>query len=249
MLVLYKKRGETPLECLEKFRKENEKYRHSVLSYAGRLDPLAYGILLVLVDEENKDREKYINLPKTYIVEILWGISTDTFDVLGKIVSVKNMKSFLDKNILKKELNSFVGKIKQKYPPYSSKTVLGKPLFEWAREGRLNEIKIPENEVEVYSLDLLNERSLSKEDLSSEVIKMIDAVSGDFRQKEIKDLWQNFFVKTKLEQFFISTIKISCSSGVYMRKIASDLGERFGCGALAFSIFRESVGQYNKPTL
>ena len=70
-LTIYKNEGETPLECLERFRVEQPIYKDAVLSYAGRLDPMAEGVMLVLVDEENKNREKYLSLDKTYEVEIL----------------------------------------------------------------------------------------------------------------------------------------------------------------------------------
>ena len=96
-ITLYKNRGETPLECLDRFKKENPEYeevgpqgtlvRHdfakSKMTYAGRLDPLAEGLLLVLVGEECKKKEKYLGLDKEYEVDVLFGFATDTYDVLG----------------------------------------------------------------------------------------------------------------------------------------------------------------------
>ena len=49
IVQIYKNEGETPLECLERFRVEQPLYKDATLSYAGRLDPMAEGILLVLV--------------------------------------------------------------------------------------------------------------------------------------------------------------------------------------------------------
>ena len=65
VLTVYKKRGETPLQALNRLRKEAPKLENEILSYAGRLDPLAEGLMLVLIGEANKKREKYLNLDKT----------------------------------------------------------------------------------------------------------------------------------------------------------------------------------------
>ena len=49
----------------------------------GRLDPLAEGVLLILIGDECKNKEKYLGLDKEYEVAIIFGISTDTGDALG----------------------------------------------------------------------------------------------------------------------------------------------------------------------
>ena len=56
ILNLYKETGETPLERLNRFRKENLKYLKEKMSYVGRLDPMAEGVLLTVVGKENKNR-------------------------------------------------------------------------------------------------------------------------------------------------------------------------------------------------
>src|SRR3989344_5921655 len=76
VIPYYKNRGETPKEALERLRIERPKLQNETLSYAGRLDPLAEGGLLILVGEANKEREQYLHLSKKYTVEILFGWST-----------------------------------------------------------------------------------------------------------------------------------------------------------------------------
>ncbi len=66
ILVLNKKEGETPLEALEIFRKKNKEYMGVKMTYAGRLDPMASGLLLILAGEEAKNKEKYLILGKEY---------------------------------------------------------------------------------------------------------------------------------------------------------------------------------------
>jgi hypothetical protein len=86
VLNLYKKLGETPRERLERLRTQKPHYAHEVLSYAGRLDPMAEGVLLCLVGSANKRREAYLDLGKEYVLDILFGFSTDTYDVLGRVM-------------------------------------------------------------------------------------------------------------------------------------------------------------------
>ena len=80
---VYKPISPTPLQVVEKFREKHPEYAESKISYAGRLDPLAEGVLLLLIDKENKKREKYQKLDKEYEFEVLFGAATDTYDLLG----------------------------------------------------------------------------------------------------------------------------------------------------------------------
>jgi len=234
---LYKKEGETPLEAIEKFRKENVRFGDQKMTYAGRLDPMAEGVLLVLVGEECKNKDEYLGLDKEYEFEILWGFQTDTYDTLG---IPKINKRFKHSDILESVgmLEKMKGKFRQKYPPYSSMTVKGKQLFQWAREGRLGEIKIPEQEVEIYNTELLGEKYLSREELIENILKRIDKVKGDFRQEEIKKKWSDIFSYLEVEppsRFLISKVKIKCSGGTYIRGIANDLG------GIVFSLKRTKI--------
>src|SRR4051812_27894414 len=119
--LVYKRRRETPLEALERFRLEFPRYKDEVLSYAGRLDPMAEGLLIVLVGDENKKRQEYLGLPKEYIVEILFGFETDTHDILGKVIYAKSAD--VSKETLEKVLEASVGIFQEEYPLFSSRTV------------------------------------------------------------------------------------------------------------------------------
>ena len=84
-IVLEKAVGETPLSCAEAYRAEHPELSGVPLAYAGRLDPMASGKLLVLVGEECKRQTEYHNLDKEYEFSVLFGISSDTQDVLGRL--------------------------------------------------------------------------------------------------------------------------------------------------------------------
>ncbi|MEK6831011.1 MAG: hypothetical protein AABX77_03190 [Nanoarchaeota archaeon] len=105
---LYKPVGITPLEAINRFREINKNYSGKKMSYAGRLDPMAEGVLLVLLDKETKKIGEYLGFDKEYRAEILIGISSDSNDVLGiaEIDKVaKTNKKELTGNKINKEFN------------------------------------------------------------------------------------------------------------------------------------------------
>lgn len=249
--LLYKNLGETPLECVERLRaREGEAFAGVPLTYAGRLDPMAEGLLLVLAGEECKQKEKYLGLNKEYECEILWGIETDTYDILGIVKSAKSKVrkrgsdsedfSLSTFNLI---LTSFLGKRVQEYPAYSSKTVGGKQLHELARQNELPE-DMPAKEVEVYKLESFESYKVAGSELLELILKRIDLVRGDFRQEEIKQSWKNALEGTSSD-FLITKIKVSCSSGTYIRSLAHEAGQKLGCGALALSIKRTKIGGFS----
>jgi tRNA pseudouridine55 synthase len=238
VLKLHKKVGETPLECLENFRVQNPEYSNLPMTYAGRLDPMASGELLILVGDKCKNREKYLGLDKTYRVKILFGVTTDTYDILG-LVSGKYVATENIKEKLTKILSKFTGKFLQDYPAFSSKTVGGKTLFSLAKSGALGDGDArPQKEVEIYKIKILGDEELSPAIVQEDIRKRINLVKGDFRQKEILEKWDNFFTENKIEKFETIEIEVHCSSGTYMRSLANTIGKKLGCGAIAWEIER-----------
>jgi tRNA U55 pseudouridine synthase TruB len=67
-------------------------------------------------------------------------------------------------------------------------------------------------------------------------------VNGDFRQAEILQIWEEFGKMNSQQNYALVEVEISCSSGTYMRKIASMIGEERDIPTLAFSIMRKKVG-------
>lgn len=242
VLILNKKEGKTPLETLEFFRVKNKEYKNSKMTYAGRLDPMASGLLVVLVDEEIKNKDKFLNLDKEYEFKILFSFNTDSYDVLGKVLKTK--KVVLSKKLLEKEINNnlkfFTGKFIQEYPIYSSKTVNGRQLFTYARMNE--EVEVPKRVVEIQNLKLLKIRKIVGKNLFNNIERRIKKVKGDFRQKEILKIWKKE-IKLK-EQYFIASFKVKCSSGTYVRGIANSLGNKAQIPALAFSIKRTKIGNF-----
>jgi len=248
VIQVYKKCGQTPLDCINEVKKANPELTHLPLTYAGRLDPLAEGVLVILVGDECLKKDDYLSLSKEYEVDILFGFKTDTYDLMGKVL-VSEVQPLIDfggctSENLKETLPEFTGRITQAYPPYSSRTVEGKPLFEWARSGKLDEITIPSHDVFVESIDLIKEDFISGFDLLNKIKKDIGSVAGDFRQDEILNIWNDTLKDKKEDKYKTITLRISCGSGVYVRSIANELGKKLGVLALALNIKRTRVGDF-----
>ncbi len=243
LLTIYKLPGETPLESLNRLRDSFTELRKEKLSYAGRLDPLAQGVLLVLVGESNKERDKYLNLDKTYYFDVLFGVESDSFDPLG-LVKKGHLPSKNISNLIRAESSNWLGERQQFYPPFSSKTVNGKPLFQWTKEGK--KVLLPSREIFIYSLDFLQKVDVPVSFLVKEAKEKIKKVKGDFRQLEAIQCW-NKIEKTfsKKESLPLLRFKIKASSGTYVRSLAQQMGLEYNSSALAFHIVRVKVGSFD----
>jgi len=253
-VVLSKQLGETPLACLERWRaKQPAGYRDTPLTYAGRLDPLASGKLLVLIGEECRAKARYLTLDKGYVFDILFGLTSDSGDVLGCVSPHHNTQ--VTASVLKKTLAATVGTLTLPYPAFSSKTVNGKPLHTWAAQRRLSEITIPNNTTAIYHLYLQKLDTLNKDQVYQTALKNIagvapvtderKAVGNDFRRPVVLESWRCWYkTQPKNATYTRARVYCACSSGTYMRSLAEYIGTRCGSAALAFSITRTHLGRY-----
>lgn len=123
------------------------------VGHCGTLDPLASGLMIVLVGKYTKLQEKFMKQDKVYLATIKLGIKTDSGDLDGKIISQSDY-SHIKKIDIKNALNSFIGKISQIPPMYSALKVNGKKLYELARKGITIERK--SREITIYNIDFLD---------------------------------------------------------------------------------------------
>ena len=240
IIVAYKPIGKTPLEIINILKRYHE-YSKTKMSYAGRLDPMAHGLMIILKDDECYKQHLYHNFSKTYEFKILFGISTDTFDILGKITNNINFNFNIDS--LYTIINSIVGKQLQHYPPYSSARVNGHPLWYYAKNNLLNTITIPSKEIEIFKINILKIDTINSTNLKDIVesnISKLDS-NSNFRQKEILEKWSTILNI----DYKIITITSDVSCGTYIRSICNLIGEQLKTPALALDIYRSKVGDYN----
>ncbi len=232
MYLTYKNIGETPLECLERIRLEYGKAKDTPMTYAGRLDPLAEGLLIILVGEDCKQKEKYLKMDKEYELEILFGVSTDSYDTLGLIDNI-------DKHSFEiPDFQKYVGKFTQEYPRYSSKVI------SMMENGKDIPEEMPTKDVEIFAIEQIGSKALSGQRIAEYVIENVKKVKGEFRQDKTIELWEKFGKDHSIIKFMVIKLKVSCSSGTYMRSLAHRVGVDSDIPALAFSIKRSRVNGY-----
>ena len=153
-LLIDKPKGLTSTQVVEQVkRKVRQKVGHT-----GTLDPIATGLLILLIGRATRFAWVFQGLPKTYEFTVQFGAETDTYDAEGKVV--ETYEGELDCEKLKELIPSFRGEIEQTPPPFSAKKVKGKRAYELARKGVTVELKPVK--VYVYDFELLECKSEEK---------------------------------------------------------------------------------------
>lgn len=240
---LYKQRGETPLECIQRFAKGNPDLKGQKMTYMGRLDPLAEGVLLMASGEDVKRKEEFLGLDKEYEFVSLFGFATDSYDVMGKIMRVEKVgppAGGLNEMDLIKIAKIYEGERDQEYPKYSSKRIANPDI-------------IPENKkITIHKLQFHKLETLNSKELFGRLLMDISRVTGDFRQHEILTLWKQILLGSGSPPLnvrgglggVIGKFSAHVSSGTYIRSLVNDMGNTLGCGAITLSIKRTRVGDF-----
>lgn len=129
-----------------------QKHGKLKVGHAGTLDPLATGLVIVCVGRWTKEIEKYMGQEKEYVAGLTLGATTPSFDLETEPDHFCSYEH-VDRDRLEKELQQFIGDIRQVPPVFSAIRVDGARAYEKARKGR--EIEMPPREVYVRGIDVL----------------------------------------------------------------------------------------------
>lgn len=122
------------------------------IGHTGTLDPQAQGVLPVCLGNATKLCDVLTDKKKEYVATLLLGVTTDTEDMTGNILTQNEVTVTEEK--VREVVASFVGKSMQVPPMYSALKVNGKKLYELAREGKVVEREA--RPIEVYELEILS---------------------------------------------------------------------------------------------
>ena len=161
ILIIDKPKGLTSHDIVLKVRR---KIGQQKVGHAGTLDPSATGVLVLALGKTTKLVSKLTNQDKKYGVTLRLGIKTDTGDITGKKIEEKEVGN-IDEQTIKNVLLKLTGTIMQTPPMISAKKYKGRPLYKYARQGKiiprepkqihiykikLNEVKLPEVSFDVH---------------------------------------------------------------------------------------------------
>lgn len=119
------------------------------VGHSGTLDPMASGLLILLLGKATKLQSNYLGLPKKYYAEVTLGVETDTWDAEGQDVKTLPVPPFTPED-LDKVLKELTGTFNHPIPFYSAKKVNGKAMYKMARQG---ENIARESEITISSWD------------------------------------------------------------------------------------------------
>ena len=242
MININKPLGVTSYDVIRKLK---PKFKGKKIGHAGTLDPLANGVLIILVGKKaTRKQSEFMNVDKTYEFEVLFGFETDTYDILGLILNSTQYDIKKIKEEVPTLLKNYNGEISQKVPPFSAVKIQGKPLYRWYLDGKINEVEIPTKTININKIEIVNERIISKKELHQEIVDLLETVKSGFRQKQILEKWNLELEKTNQDKFLIIKVRADVSKGTYVRAIAHELGKELGVGACTLTITRTRVGKY-----
>lgn len=175
LVLIDKPAGMTSFGVVARLRRmTGEKCGHS-----GTLDPMATGLLPVMVGRATKLCSLFTEGRKRYTGVLRFGLTTDTGDITGAILEER--AGMPSEEALRALLPQFIGAITQRPPAYSAIKVNGVPLYRQARAGR--EVEVPERTVEIDRLELLSYDAAGKE---AELL--VDCSKGTYIRSLFSDL-------------------------------------------------------------
>ena len=137
----------------KRLKKAMKKAVHVKIGHGGTLDPLATGVLILGLGSGTKELSQFLHCTKSYETIVLFGASTDSYDRVGRLLN-KRPYDHITREKVEAALDSFRGQQMQIPPLFSALKMNGKPLYEYAREGKPIPREIEGRQVEVLELEL-----------------------------------------------------------------------------------------------
>lgn len=238
ILQVWKRIGETPLEALERATQEYDKKTKAC--YTGRLDPMAQGVMTLLFGDQIHQSTTFNERSKTYRFQAVLGISTTSYDAMGRITQVRPV-SFTEAEAFTAKLLELTGEITQVLPPCSAYRYKGKPLWVHEQNGTLPN-PLPTKQVVVHSIKCLQPHptTIMLDQYREQVLDDISSVSpeGNFDIVNILNDWKEL---PSDHVIYRICIEAHVGSGTFVRSLVYDTARLLSIPAHAFRITRIST--------
>lgn len=147
--------------------------------HTGTLDPMATGVLTVMLGGATRFIELLPSHNKAYRASFRLGTTTDTLDITGKVLETREVNA--SAGDMREKIKDFVGEISQLPPMYSAVSVDGQRLYDLARQGI--EVERKPRQVTIFSIDILSEN-----EETNEYEIHVECSSGTYIRTLISDL-------------------------------------------------------------
>ncbi|KAK5560581.1 pseudouridine synthase pus4 [Exophiala xenobiotica] len=148
------RRDEEEQEQRQPKRRRRDNDQFFKMGHGGTLDPLATGVLIVGIGRGTKHLMDFLSCKKTYETVVLFGKTTDTYDVMGKVVAEAPTED-ITRAMVEKEAAKFQGPMKQIPPIYSAIKIDGMKLYDYARTGKELPRELESRNIEISQCSLL----------------------------------------------------------------------------------------------
>ena len=212
---VYKPRGITSTHVVRSLKRAGGFAR---IGHGGTLDPLAEGVLPILVGPATRMTEHLHGGSKTYLAAVLFGATSTTCDLGGEITDAGS--SIPGPWRVRDALRLFRGPITQTPPRYSAVRVAGRRAYRRARAGET--VEVPARSVIIHRLRAIEFAYWNSRDLAS--TGRLAGLGGGR---------------------LVAALEVVCGTGTYIRALARDLGRSVGSGALLAGLLRSRVGPFD----
>lgn len=196
VLLVDKPKGLTSHDVVYHLRR---KLQIKKIGHAGTLDPMATGVLVMLIGKATRISQYLMSVDKVYEGEATLGVVTDSQDAEGEIMSTQPVPELTEVRV-REVMKGFLGDQYQTPPMHSAIKIGGVPLYKLARKGE--EVEREPRFIRIAAFNLLS------------------------------------FATPKI------TFDLHCTKGTYVRTVASDLGQKLGCGAHLSALRRTGSGKF-----
>jgi len=149
------------VESFGVIRKLKFRFQFHKIGFAGTLDPLATGLLLIGINKATKKIPEIHKAQKTYEVQIRFGAKTPTLDSEGRFQEMKTITHSLKDRL--HHLKKFIGDYKQKIPNFSAHKLQGKNFYELARNNEVIEERVKDVSIKKIKILYSNQNTLGLE--------------------------------------------------------------------------------------
>lgn len=235
--------GKTSHDIVYEYRK---KLNTKKVGHAGALDPFASGLLIILAGKATKLSNEFLGQDKEYIAELALGITTETLDPEGNELIFDQKNKGFSKEKINKALSSFTPSYEQYVPIYSSVKVKGKKLRKLARESEFYEIydkngeswvKFMKNNLEIADLEI------PKKKVSIYEIELVEHLNKETSELRLYKDFEQKLIDKNMDSIESIKIRVKCSKGTYIRKLAEDIGKQLGTKSMLINLRRTQIGE------
>ncbi|KAF2639755.1 tRNA pseudouridine synthase B [Massarina eburnea CBS 473.64] len=208
----------------QKLKDEEKDGRFFKMGHGGTLDPMASGVLIIGLGRGTKQLSNFLSCTKTYETVVLFGVSTDTYDIDGTVLE-EAVSRHVDVELVKSQLGQFMGRFRQMPPIYSALKINGIKACEYVRQGKELPRELEDREVNVEECELLD---------------FMEAGTHAYRHRTSSSI---------AAPTSAARIKLTVSSGFYVRSFAHDLGVACGTVATMAALHRSRQASFTTASL